>query len=134
MALSGKSSHSGVLASTDPFFKLLEVLREDRLVKVLAEPTIVTLSNRPVSYHAGGQSRVAVSLGNGRAGVEYKKYGTIVDFLPVVLADQTIHLKCRVEVSQLDPATALPLPVKPSRVCRLGALTRQPISGQTRLC
>lgn len=100
--LNGKSPYPDVLASTDPFFKVLDALRKDRLAKIVAEPTLMTRSNRPASFHVGSQSRVVVPQGNGKVSIEEKPYGTSVDAVTVLLDDQTIHLTCRIEVSQLD--------------------------------
>lgn len=96
-----------VLAPNDAFLGVLDALRKDRLAKVLAESTVVTVSNRPGSFTAGGQSRVAVPQGNGEVRIEERPYGSRVDFLPVVLPDRTIHLACRIEVSQLDAANGV---------------------------
>ncbi len=88
----------GVLASNDPFFSYLD----DALVKVLAEPTMVTVSNRSAHFKSGGEISVPILESNGSTRREFKEYGTSVDFLPVVLADQTIRLECRARVSELD--------------------------------
>jgi pilus assembly protein CpaC len=106
MAIEGRSPQSGVLASNDPFFGVLETLRKDGLAKVLAEPTIVTESNRSASFHCGGQFPIAVPQSNGTVNLEFKTYGTLVDFIPVVRADHTIHMECRVETSELDLANS----------------------------
>ena len=96
-----------VLASNDNLFPLLDALHKDRLARVLAEPTIVSISNRATSFRCGGQARVAVPQGKGQVTVEEKFYGTSVDFVPVVLADRTIHLTCRIEVSHLETVNSV---------------------------
>lgn len=92
-----------VLASNDPFFGVLEALRADGLAKVLAEPTLVTVSNRPASYQSGGEFPIPMPQGNGPASLEFKQYGTSIDFVPIVMADQTIRLEFRARISELVP-------------------------------
>jgi pilus assembly protein CpaC len=92
----------GALVPNDRFFATLEGLRNDKVAKVLSEPTLVTQSNHAAHFHSGGLAPVAVPLGDGKMGTEYKEYGTQVDLFPVVRADQTIRLECRVELSELD--------------------------------
>ena len=48
------------------FFGVLEALRQDNLLKILAEPTLVTVSGRPAFFKVGGEirlRRVPQSLG-----------------------------------------------------------------------
>jgi pilus assembly protein CpaC len=99
---SANSAYSNVFDSTDPALKVLDALRKDHLAKILAEPTLVTLSNRMASFCTGNRSRVAIPNGDGLVSVENKPYGILMDLLPVVVDDQTIHLTCRIELSQLD--------------------------------
>jgi Flp pilus assembly secretin CpaC len=111
----------------------LDALRKDHLATVMAEPTLVTVSNRPVSFRAGGESRVAVPQGNGKMRVEVRPYGTMVDFIPVVSDDQTIQLTCRIELSQLDTANSVAVAgetVPALRMVRVNTATRCR-SGQT---
>lgn len=124
---------SSVLASPDALLKVLDALQKDHLAKVMAEPTLVTVNNRPVSFHAGGESRVAVPQGNGKVSVEERPYGTMVDFIPVVSDDQTIQLTCRIEVSQLDTTHGVAVAgeiVPALRMVRVNTATRCR-SGQT---
>ena len=102
----GGAGQSHVLdaKSKDRLFAVLDALRRDGLAKVLAEPTMVTLSNRPVTFHSGGEFSMPAFQSNGLVNIEWRKYGTLADFQPVVLANGIVRLSCRVEVSELDPA------------------------------
>jgi Flp pilus assembly secretin CpaC len=92
-----------LLDSKDHLLAVLDVLRKDGVVKSVSEPTIVTVSNRPASFLSGGEFQVPVPRSDGTVGIEWKRYGTAVDFLPVLLAEGMIRFSCRVEVSELDP-------------------------------
>ena len=94
-----------VINGPSTFFGVLEAMRRDNLAKLLAEPTLVTVSGRPASFQCGGE--VPVTTGGG-VGVTptttYKQYGTQVDFVPIVLGNGRIRLEIRPEVSEIDGA------------------------------
>jgi len=92
-----------VVEADNPFLRTLDALRTDNLAKVLAEPTMVTLSGRPASLHVGGQYPVLVPQGDGSRVMEYRDYGTQLDLLATVLGDGKIRLEVRSRLSQLVP-------------------------------
>jgi pilus assembly protein CpaC len=85
----------------------VDALKEDGLIKVLAEPTLVTLSGQPANFLAGGEFPVPVPQGLGTAAIEYKPFGVALSFTPVVLSADKINIKVSPEVSELDFSTAL---------------------------
>jgi pilus assembly protein CpaC len=89
------------------FTGFLDALKEDGLVKVLAEPTLLTLSGQTAHFQAGGEFPVPVPQGLGTVGIEYKPFGVILDFTPTVLDENRISMKVAPEVSQLDFTTAV---------------------------
>jgi pilus assembly protein CpaC len=91
-----------ILGDSD-FFGLVEALRDDKLAKILAEPTLVTTSGRPAYFNAGGRfpyvkSRDAL----GRAEIDWIDYGTRVDFVPIVQGNGRLRLEVRPSVSEPD--------------------------------
>jgi len=94
----------GIVKQDKRFLGFLSALQKNQLVKVLAEPTLVTLSGRSASFRAGGEFPVVVPGALGTNSVEYKTYGTEVDFVPNVLANGRIRLEVRPKVSELDLA------------------------------
>ncbi|MCX7425036.1 MAG: type II and III secretion system protein family protein [Planctomycetia bacterium] len=89
------------------FFGVLEALREDKLLKILAEPTLVTISGRPASFLVGGEIPIPVPQSLGTTTIEYKRYGTQLDFVPIVLGNGKVRLEVRPKVSDLDWANAV---------------------------
>lgn len=85
---------------------LIQALRQENISKILANPTVVTLSGRPADFNVGGQAPfgTAGSGGGTGTGIQFKEFGTRVQFLPVVLADGRIRLEINAEVSNVDPA------------------------------
>jgi pilus assembly protein CpaC len=90
-----------------PFSAMLNLLESNGLAKVLAEPTLVTLSGQEARFLAGGEIPIPLASTLGQITVEWKKFGIILKFTPTVLGDETIHLKMSAEVSDLDPSSAV---------------------------
>jgi len=84
----------------------LDALKEDGLIKVLAEPNLMCVSGRSAEFLAGGEIPVPVPQGLGTVAVEYKKFGVSLDFTPRVIGPQTISLEVAPEVSELDYSNA----------------------------
>lgn len=90
------------------FWGMLDALREDKLGKVLAEPTIVARSGRPSYFEVGGQFPFVGAIdNNGVAQIEWKNYGTRVDFLAICLGNGRIRLEVRPIVSERDDASGV---------------------------
>ena len=100
----GRPFHFGVVDDDDPVLQLIEALRKNKLLRVLAEPTLVTLSGRPASFHSGGEIPVPVSREDGTVAIQHREYGTRVDLVPIALGQGRIRLEVRARVSQIDPS------------------------------
>jgi pilus assembly protein CpaC len=92
----------GIVDGNTAFFGLLEALQENRVAKILADPTITTVSGRPAKFLVGGETPIQVPAGLGMVGIEYREFGTQVDFVPIVLGNGRIRLEVRPRVSALD--------------------------------
>jgi pilus assembly protein CpaC len=99
---SGDSVRFGIVNGNNSFFGFLDALRRDDLMKILAEPTVVTISGRAASFKVGGEIPILVPQSLGTVSIEYKNYGTQVDVVPIVLGNGRIHLEVRPRVSELD--------------------------------
>jgi len=91
-----------VVDGNSAFFGVLEALRHDNLMKILAEPTLVTVSGRPAFFNVGGEFPILVPESLGTVSIEYKKFGTQVDFVPIVLGGGRIRLEVKPRVSEID--------------------------------
>jgi pilus assembly protein CpaC len=89
---------------------LVDALKERGLLKVLAEPTLVTLSGKPANFLAGGEFPIPVPQSVGGGGVvvtiEYKPFGVGLHFTPIVLSNKKISMEVAPEVSDLDFSNA----------------------------
>lgn len=97
----------GIANSQESFFGFLQALREENIVKLMAEPRLVTLSGRPASFLSGGEQAIPVPAGLGQIGVQFEEFGTRLNFLPIVMGNGRIHLEVEPEVSFLDPAAGV---------------------------
>jgi pilus assembly protein CpaC len=83
-----------------------DLLKQQGLGRILAEPNLVTTSGQEASFLAGGEYPIPVPQsgigGSGVITIEYKKFGVALTFTPTVLDDGKIAMKVSPEVSQLD--------------------------------
>jgi pilus assembly protein CpaC len=86
------------------FFK---ALRDNRLLRVLAEPNLVAVSGQEASFLAGGEFPSVTSQGITGTTIEWKEFGVRLRFTPTVIGRQMIRLRVAPEVSELDPATGI---------------------------
>ncbi len=100
----------GIVNQNNAFFGLLKALQENQLTKLLAEPKLVTTSGRPATFTSGGEFPVIVPQSLGTFSIEYKRYGTTVNFVPLVLGNGSIRLEVRPMVSELDYANGMKYP------------------------
>jgi pilus assembly protein CpaC len=89
----------------------LDLLKQQNLGRVLAEPNLVTTSGQKASFLAGGEFPIPVpQSGVGGAAtitIEFKKYGVQLEFTPTVLNDAKIAVKVHPIVSELDYSNSL---------------------------
>ncbi len=84
----------------------VQALRENGLLRVLAEPNVVTISGQEADFLAGGEFPVPIPSDSG-VGIEYREFGVKLRFTPAVLSENSIRLKVSPEVSEPDFTTAV---------------------------
>jgi pilus assembly protein CpaC len=90
---------------TTTFQYFIQALRQNGLVRVLAEPNVIAISGQTATFLAGGEVPIPVPQGGASGGtttVDYHEFGVRLNFAPVVLGDGRIRLKVAPEVSDLD--------------------------------
>lgn len=79
--------------------------KKDALVKILAEPTIVSMSGEVGSFLAGGKLLIPVNqssgVGSSTVTLREQDYGIGLSFLPIVGKDGVIRLKVTPEVTEI---------------------------------
>ncbi|HXV26019.1 MAG TPA: type II and III secretion system protein family protein [Alphaproteobacteria bacterium] len=111
---------------------LIDLLAEDDLVAVLAEPNLTALSGETASFLAGGEFPVPVPDDDGIA-IEYKKFGVGLAFTPTVLSPNRISMRVNPEVSALSNEGAIRIEgiSVPSLTTRTADTTVELASGQS---
>lgn len=107
---------SGLFASfldgTTLFDLVIEAAEENNLAKVLAEPTLTTLTGQEATFHAGGEFPVPVAGKDNEITIEFKDFGISLGFLPTVLDSGTISLKLNIKVSELSNQNSIALDIE----------------------
>ena len=99
----GNSTASFGLVSNDNIFAgFLEALKQESLLKVLAEPTLMTVNGRPANFLSGGEFPILVPGGLGTVTVQFKPFGVRLEFVPIVLGNGRVRLEVAPEVSEKD--------------------------------
>ena len=105
----GSTINFGVFNGDNAFFGFLDALQQNNLAKILADPTIVAVSGRPAHFNVGGELPYLVPAGLGQVSIQFKPYGTQVDFVPIVLGNGNIRLEVRPRVSEIDDTRGVDL-------------------------
>jgi len=86
----------------------LDLLAQEGLVTVLAEPNLTALSGETANFLAGGEFPFPVAQSSTTPGgtpvitVEFKPFGVSLAFTPTVLSGNRISMRVRPEVSAID--------------------------------
>ena len=82
------------------FRQLFDALEREGVVKTLAEPNLTAVSGENANFLAGGEFPILVPSADNVT-IEFREFGIILTFTPVVLSSGLINLKISTEVSQL---------------------------------
>ncbi|MBI1246478.1 hypothetical protein GC197_01380 [bacterium] len=83
----------------------LQATSSNGLAKILAEPTLVTISGRPARFIAGGEFAVPTAVGVGGIGAvstTFRGFGTMLAFTPTVLDKDKIRLQVAPSFSSIN--------------------------------
>lgn len=81
---------------------VINMLKKNGLVKILAEPNLVCLNGQSAAFLAGGEIPVPEPSGLGTTSINWKEYGVKLKFTPTVVSGDHISLQVQPEVSELD--------------------------------
>jgi len=84
-----------------------DALKQDGLIKILAEPNIVAISGQEGSFLAGGEIMIPVQQGLGTVSLESKQFGVGLRFTPTVLEDGRIQMRLLSEVTDVVGFTSV---------------------------
>jgi pilus assembly protein CpaC len=95
----------GVITNNNVFQGFIEALKQESLLRILAEPTLVTVNGRPANFLSGGEFPILVPGGLGTVTVQFKPFGVRLEFVPMVLGNGRVRLEVAPEVSEKDFTT-----------------------------
>ncbi|MET4117957.1 pilus assembly protein CpaC [Bradyrhizobium sp. JR1.5] len=81
---------------------VLDVLANENLAYVLAEPNLTAMSGESASFLAGGEFPIPVMQDNRQVSVQFRQFGISLEFVPTVLSNNQINLHVKPEVSELS--------------------------------
>ena len=88
----------------------ISYLEQHGVIRLLSEPTLVTMSGKAANFVAGGEFAVPTVVGiSGASAVstQFVTYGAIISFTPYLLDKDLIRLHVSPEFSQIDAATTV---------------------------
>jgi pilus assembly protein CpaC len=114
----------------------IDALKDNGLLRVLAEPTLITLTGKTANFLVGGEFPVPVpqaSISTPIITIQYKPFGVGLNFTPTVLSGGRIHMVISPEVSELDFSQAVTLQgfIIPSITTRRVSTTVELADGQS---
>jgi pilus assembly protein CpaC len=84
----------------------INAMESKALVRTLAEPNLTTLSGVKASFLAGGEVPIRTADQNGNIALNYRQFGVLLGFTPLVLDNDRIQIHLQPEVSGLNGFTA----------------------------
>ncbi|MGQ0592864.1 MAG: type II and III secretion system protein family protein [Gammaproteobacteria bacterium] len=105
--IDGKGVFLSYLSGEYLFEAALTLSRQKGLGKLLAEPTLTTITGQEAEFLSGGEFPVPVPSDLGEVTIVFKEFGVGVKFLPLVLDSGRISLKLNVSVSELSRDNAV---------------------------
>lgn len=101
MAIQNQGLFASFLTSNAMFNLAIDAAKEKGLAKILAEPTLTTLTGEEAEFLSGGEFPIPVPRGDDGVTIEFREFGVGLKFLPVVLGSGNINVKLNISVSEL---------------------------------
>ena len=107
-AISSSGLFASYLSGNNYLNLVIDASKNDGLAKILAEPTLTTLSGEPASFLSGGEFPVPVWGGTDQGiKVKFKEFGISVKAMPLVMDTGRIKLSLNISVSELTDAAGV---------------------------
>lgn len=110
----------------------IRYLQSHGVLRLLSEPTLVTMSGTPATFIAGGEFAVPTLVGSAGLNAvttDFRAFGAIISFMPTVVDKDRIRLQVSPEFSQIN--SALTVNNTPGLRVRAATTTVEMREGQT---
>jgi len=99
----------GLVDGSNSFQGFLEALKEEKLLKILAEPTLTASNGRPANMLSGGEFPILVPQSLGTTTIEWREFGVRLEAVPIILGHGRVRMELQAEVSDRDFTNAVTL-------------------------
>lgn len=107
--LNPPSLSAGVTGNNFGFQGFLQALKEEGLLKIQAEPVLITRSGEAARLDNGGEFPIPVPQSLGTVTIEWREFGVILEALPIVISPTRLKQQVSAEVSERDVASGVTL-------------------------
>lgn len=97
----------GIVNDSNVFQGFLEALKQEQMLKILAEPELTTTNGRPAYMLAGGEFPLIVPQSLGTTTIKFKQFGVRLEAVPIILGNGRVRLELQPEVSERDFTNAV---------------------------
>lgn len=101
-SLSNASMALGIASDQFVFQGLIQALKQEGLLKIQAEPLLVTRSGEPARLVNGGEFPIPVPGGLGTVTIEWREFGVLLESLPIIISPTRLRQQITAEVSERD--------------------------------
>ena len=96
------SARGGVVEDPAALLRQIDELRERGLLKVLAEPTLITTNGRPASMLIGGEFPIPVVSSSGEKKTDWREFGVRLEAIAHILHGRKLRLEVQPTISEPD--------------------------------
>ncbi|MBN2373063.1 type II and III secretion system protein family protein [bacterium] len=86
---------------------LIRALKDQGMLKILAEPTLITQSGKTAEFLAGGEFPYLIPEEENKVAIEWKQFGVGLKFTPTILGNDKINMDVAPEVSELNYSNSI---------------------------
>ncbi len=105
--LQNATASYGIVGDHNSFSNFLTAMREESLLKILAEPEVVATNGRPATLLSGGEFPIVVPGSLGTVAIQFKEFGVRLEAVAIVLGGGSLRLELQPEVSERDLANSI---------------------------
>lgn len=105
--LKNATASFAVIGPNNLFSTFMTALREEALLKILAEPEVLAINGRPATLLSGGEFPILVPQSLGTVSVQWREFGVRLEAIPSVLGGGSLRLELQPEVSERDFTNAV---------------------------
>ncbi len=99
----------GMVSGGDAFFGFIDALKEEKLLKVLSEPSLLAMNGRPAKLLSGGEFPIPIQQTFGTVTLEWREFGVELEAVPIILGNGMVRLEVMPEFTERDFANSTSL-------------------------